>query len=133
VGFLAPHLARWFNPGAGAVRWLSWSVVWGAVVVTAADVPARLALAPVETPVGAWTALLGVPAGVALMRSGGRRRARRATVDAAAVRTAPQAVSSGSVSGAPRPEAPGHTRGSRDAGGGAAPVPGEPTGTEDAR
>ncbi|GGU58375.1 Fe(3+)-citrate import system permease protein YfmE [Streptomyces lavendofoliae] len=70
VGFLAPHLARWFNPGAGAVRWLPWSAAWGAVVVTVADVPARLALAPVETPAGAWTALLGVPAGVALMRSG---------------------------------------------------------------
>ncbi|MGX2993459.1 FecCD family ABC transporter permease [Streptomyces sp. JNUCC 64] len=70
VGFLAPHLARWFDPAAGAVRWLPWSAAWGAVVVTVADVPARLALAPVETPVGAWTALLGVPAGVALMRSG---------------------------------------------------------------
>ncbi|WP_432121522.1 FecCD family ABC transporter permease [Streptomyces sp. S1] len=70
VGFLAPHLARWFDPAAGAVRWLPWSAAWGAVVVTVADVPARLALAPVETPAGAWTALLGVPAGVALMRSG---------------------------------------------------------------
>ncbi|MFF4984236.1 FecCD family ABC transporter permease [Streptomyces sp. NPDC001046] len=74
VGFLAPHLARWSAPGAGAVRWLPWSAAWGAAVVTVADVPARLALAPVETPAGAWTALLGVPAGVALMRSGGRRR-----------------------------------------------------------
>ncbi|MEU7296713.1 iron ABC transporter permease [Streptomyces exfoliatus] len=70
VGFLAPHLARRFAPASGAVRWLPWSAAWGAVVVTVADVPARLALAPVETPAGAWTALLGVPAGVALMRSG---------------------------------------------------------------
>ncbi|MFP8907874.1 FecCD family ABC transporter permease [Streptomyces atacamensis] len=76
VGFLAPHLARWFAPAAGAVRWLPWSAAWGAVVVTVADVPARLALAPVETPVGAWTALLGVPVGVALTRSGGRGRGR---------------------------------------------------------
>nr|WP_277350992.1 iron chelate uptake ABC transporter family permease subunit [Streptomyces chilikensis] len=76
VGFLAPHLARRFLPGAGAVRWLSWSAAWGAVVVTVADVPARLALAPVETPAGAWTALLGVPAGVALMRSGDGRTRR---------------------------------------------------------
>ncbi|MFE5832149.1 FecCD family ABC transporter permease [Streptomyces sp. NPDC056508] len=74
VGFLAPHLARWFAPGSGAVRWLPWSAAWGAVVVAVADVPARLALAPVETPAGAWTALLGVPAGVALMRSGRRGR-----------------------------------------------------------
>ncbi|MGW0915373.1 FecCD family ABC transporter permease [Streptomyces sp. NPDC002784] len=77
VGFLAPHLARWFNPAAAAVRWLPWSAAWGAVVVAVADVPARLALAPVETPVGAWTALLGVPAGVALLRWGNRRPAAR--------------------------------------------------------
>ncbi len=30
--------------------------------------PARLLLAPVETPVGAWTALFGVPVGVALLK-----------------------------------------------------------------
>ncbi|MFJ5708310.1 iron ABC transporter permease [Streptomyces sp. NPDC093105] len=90
VGFLAPHLARWFSPGAGAVRWLVWSAAWGAVVVAVADVPARLALAPVETPAGAWTALLGVPAGVALMRT--RRRSRttgRASTGGGAVRVPP--------------------------------------------
>ncbi|MEE1756611.1 FecCD family ABC transporter permease [Streptomyces sp. SP18CS02] len=75
VGFLAPHLARALRPAADAVRWLPWSAVCGALVVACADQPARLALAPVETPVGAWTALLGVPAGVALLRAG--RRARR--------------------------------------------------------
>ncbi|WP_267132755.1 FecCD family ABC transporter permease [Streptomyces durbertensis] len=75
VGFLAPQLARRFNPGGDAVSWLPWAAVWGAVVVVVADVPARLALAPVETPVGAWTALLGVPAGVLLLRraTGGAR------------------------------------------------------------
>lgn len=73
VGFLAPHLARRLNPMADAVRWLPWSAAWGAVVVAVADVPARLALAPVETPVGAWTSLFGVPVGVALLRSGKRR------------------------------------------------------------
>lgn len=70
VGFLAPHLARRLRPEADAVRWLPWSAVWGALVVACADAPARLALAPIETPVGAWTALLGVPAGVALLRTG---------------------------------------------------------------
>ncbi|MEW1655552.1 iron ABC transporter permease [Streptomyces sp. NPDC093707] len=88
VGFLAPHLARWFNPASGAVRWLPWSAAWGAVVVAVADVPARLALAPAETPVGAWTALLGVPAGVALMRSGrrGRSGGRKAAAPARGLR-----------------------------------------------
>ncbi|MDK1475266.1 iron ABC transporter permease [Streptomyces sp. 549] len=75
VGFLAPQLARRLDPSGDAVRWLPWSALWGAVVVVVADLPARLALAPVETPVGAWTALLCVPAGVLLLRSG--RRARR--------------------------------------------------------
>ncbi|MFE7132971.1 FecCD family ABC transporter permease [Streptomyces sp. NPDC057638] len=73
VGFLAPHLARWLNPGGDALRWLPWSAVWGAALVAVADLPARLALAPIETPVGAWTALLGVPAGVALLRTRGVR------------------------------------------------------------
>jgi iron complex transport system permease protein len=78
VGFLAPHLTRRLNRGSGAVRWLPWSAAWGAVVVTVADLPARLALAPVETPAGAWTALLGVPVGVALLRTGGSNRPRPA-------------------------------------------------------
>ncbi|MEE1941057.1 iron ABC transporter permease [Streptomyces sp. TRM 70361] len=83
VGFLAPHLARRLRPDAGAVRWLPLAAVWGAAVVVCADLPARLALAPVETPVGAWTALLGVPAGVALLRTGrGGRTDRPAPVPA---------------------------------------------------
>ncbi|MTE21549.1 iron chelate uptake ABC transporter family permease subunit [Streptomyces sp. TRM43335] len=81
VGFLAPHLARRLLPDAGAVRWLPLSAVLGAVAVVCADLPARLALAPVETPVGAWTALLGVPVGVALLRTG--RRARPTGTEAA--------------------------------------------------
>lgn len=73
VGFLAPHLARRLRPELDAVGWLPWSAAWGALAVAVADLPARLALAPVETPVGAWTALLGVPVGVALTRGGVKR------------------------------------------------------------
>ncbi|WP_372502989.1 FecCD family ABC transporter permease [Streptomyces rhizoryzae] len=73
VGFLAPHLARRLWPAGTAVGWLPGAALLGAVTVLLADLPARLALAPVETPVGAWTALLGVPAGVVLLRSGRRR------------------------------------------------------------
>ncbi|MGR8011936.1 FecCD family ABC transporter permease [Streptomyces hypolithicus] len=73
VGFLAPQLARRLRPEADALSWLPWSAIWGALIVLCADQPARLALAPVETPVGAWTALLGVPAGVVLLRLGRTR------------------------------------------------------------
>ncbi|MFI1884572.1 FecCD family ABC transporter permease [Streptomyces jumonjinensis] len=76
VGFLAPQLARRLRPEADAVTWLPWSATAGALAVACADLPARLALAPVETPVGAWTALLGIPAGLALLgrgRPGGPR------------------------------------------------------------
>lgn len=75
VGFLAPHLARRLHPDGGAAGWLVRSAGCGAIVVLCADQPARLALAPVETPVGAWTALVGVPVGVVLLKRG-RRPAR---------------------------------------------------------
>ncbi|MFJ6569076.1 FecCD family ABC transporter permease [Streptomyces sp. NPDC091292] len=77
VGFLAPQLARRLRPDGDAVRWLPWAAVWGALVVALADLPARLALRPIETPVGAWTALLGVPAGVVLLKTAGKRRGTR--------------------------------------------------------
>ncbi|MFH8616047.1 FecCD family ABC transporter permease [Streptomyces sp. NPDC017979] len=78
VGFLAPALARRLRPTADAVRLLPWSVAFGGSVVALADLPARLALAPVETPVGAWTALLGVPTGVLLLKRRAPRGAKRA-------------------------------------------------------
>ncbi|MFI8320534.1 FecCD family ABC transporter permease [Streptomyces sp. NPDC085529] len=120
VGFLAPHVARWFSPDAGAVRWLVWSAAWGAVVVAVADVPARLALAPVETPAGAWTALLGVPAGVALMRT---RRRSRTTGGGSAVRVPP--------AGPRTPETA--EAADRAPGGVGSPPPVDTTGAEDAR
>lgn len=104
VGFLAPHLARRLDPAGSAVGWLPWSAAWGAVVVAVADVPARLALAPVETPVGAWTALLGVPAGVALLRSGRRRPTAPRAAGSAAVSLEPP----GPRGTEPSPETPGH-------------------------
>ncbi|MFJ4687011.1 FecCD family ABC transporter permease [Streptomyces sp. NPDC088789] len=88
VGFLAPQLARRLCPRGDALSWLPWSVVWGALIVLCADQPARLALAPVETPVGAWTALLGVPVGVALLRTRrGTRKPGRSAAHSGAVTT----------------------------------------------
>jgi iron complex transport system permease protein len=141
VGFLAPHLSRWFDPAAGTVRWLPWSAAWGAVVVMVADVPARLALAPVETPAGAWTALLGVPVGVALMRSGGRRRAaRRGPAASAAAREplpGPRKTAFGAADEGPRAGTSDHARGGDDPGrGGSGGPPSRAlrtTGGEDAR
>ncbi|RJL24229.1 iron chelate uptake ABC transporter family permease subunit [Bailinhaonella thermotolerans] len=61
VGFLAPLLARRLRPHGEARAWLPWSAALGAAVTVVADLAARTALDPVETPLGAWTALAGVP------------------------------------------------------------------------
>lgn len=68
VGFLAPVVARRLRPHAGIRVWLPWSAALGALVTLTADVAARLAFAPVETPLGAWTALAGVLTGAFLLR-----------------------------------------------------------------
>ncbi|MFE3454884.1 FecCD family ABC transporter permease [Nonomuraea sp. NPDC059194] len=68
VGFVAPLLARRLRPRGEARTWLPWTAALGAVVTATADLAARLALAPVETPLGAWTALVGVLVGAVLLR-----------------------------------------------------------------
>ncbi|MBB2910751.1 iron complex transport system permease protein [Streptosporangium becharense] len=70
VGLIAPLLARRLRPSGDARVWLPWSAALGASVTAAADLAARLALAPVETPLGAWTAFAGVLAGALLFRGG---------------------------------------------------------------
>jgi iron complex transport system permease protein len=68
VGFLAPVVARRLRPHADVRVWLPWSATLGALVTLMADLAARLAFAPVETPLGAWTALAGVLTAAALLR-----------------------------------------------------------------
>jgi iron complex transport system permease protein len=68
VGFLAPVVARRLRPHADVRVWLPWSAALGALVTLAADLAARLVFAPVETPLGAWTALAGVLVGAVLLR-----------------------------------------------------------------
>jgi iron complex transport system permease protein len=67
VGFLAPLLARRFLPGADARAWLPVAAGCGAILTAAADLAARLAFAPVETPLGAWTAALSILGGIILL------------------------------------------------------------------
>lgn len=71
VGLLAPHIARRLRPADDALGWLPASALCGALVVVLADLCARLALAPIESPLGAWTALAGVVGGLALARRQG--------------------------------------------------------------
>ncbi|MCE7083084.1 iron ABC transporter permease [Streptomyces sp. ST2-7A] len=107
VGFLAPQIARRLDPTGHAVRWLPWSIAWGAAIVVVADLPARLALAPVETPVGAWTALVGVPVGLLLLRSG-HRSAGGGKRSGAGAGDRPTSVPQGSGTGGPAGEGNGH-------------------------
>lgn len=67
VGLLVPHLVRlaWKRDFRSL---LPLSALAGAVLLVAADGVSRVAIAPVELPVGAVTALLGVPFFVSLLR-----------------------------------------------------------------
>lgn len=60
VGLLAPHLVR-LGGGRGAKTLLPGAALGGAALLCGCDALARGAFAPVEVPVGIWTALLGVP------------------------------------------------------------------------
>jgi iron complex transport system permease protein len=68
IGFLAPQLARLM---AKSPAW--WSMVFGALLVAAADLAARTVLYPVELPVGGLTAVIGVAVGVLVLA---RKRVR---------------------------------------------------------
>jgi iron complex transport system permease protein len=60
VGLVAPHVARrWV--GARHRRLVPAAALGGAILVTGADVAARVAFAPREVPVGLWTAAVGGP------------------------------------------------------------------------
>lgn len=68
VGLVVPHLAR--RAGARAHRGaILASALAGAALVIAADVIARVALRPTELPLGAVTALVGVPFFLVRLRS----------------------------------------------------------------
>lgn len=60
VGLVAPHVARRLAPLTLSAQAAA-SVLVGAAFVVGADLLARIAFAPLEVPVGAVTALVGVP------------------------------------------------------------------------
>jgi iron complex transport system permease protein len=66
VGLITPHLARMLV-GADHRRLVPASILLGGTLLTCADTAARSLFAPRQLPVGALTALLGVPIFLALM------------------------------------------------------------------
>lgn len=60
VGLVSPHLAR-FTVGTDNRYLIPVSALYGALLVTAADLAARLVIAPSEIPMGIFTALVGAP------------------------------------------------------------------------
>ncbi|GIW10538.1 MAG: ferrichrome ABC transporter permease [Dehalococcoidia bacterium] len=68
VALVAPHLARQALRTSDARFVLLIAPVLGAVLLVAADQLARLLFFPLETPVGAWTVLLGGPLALLLVR-----------------------------------------------------------------
>ena len=71
VGLIVPHITR-FLVGTD-YRWLiPCSAVLGGILLIAADIVGRMVNAPFETPVGAITALVGVPFFIYLARKEGR-------------------------------------------------------------
>ncbi|MDB4907582.1 MAG: ABC-type transporter, integral rane subunit [Gemmatimonadetes bacterium] len=67
VGLVVPHLARRIAPGRHRALLVACALV-GAVLVVAADLIARVARSPAELPLGAVTALIGVPFFLARLR-----------------------------------------------------------------
>jgi iron complex transport system permease protein len=66
VGLVTPHLVR-LALGSDNRVVLPVAAVLGGVLLMAADLAARVVIAPRELPVGALTALVGVPLFLALM------------------------------------------------------------------
>ncbi len=60
IGIVAPHAIR-LTAGAGHRRLLPLSALAGAVLLSGADIPARILAAPAEIPIGVLTAAIGAP------------------------------------------------------------------------
>jgi iron complex transport system permease protein len=67
VGLIVPHLLRMIGGSDNRFLLLS-SAMLGGIVLTSADLLARLALAPAELPIGIVTSVVGVPIFILLLR-----------------------------------------------------------------
>lgn len=67
IGLMVPHAARLLWRSDFRLL-LPFSALGGAILLTAADAGSRIVVAPQELPIGAITALLGVPFFLAIMR-----------------------------------------------------------------
>jgi iron complex transport system permease protein len=72
VGLIVPHTLRLIF-GADHRLLLPASLIGGAAFMVAADLIARVAIAPAEIPVGAITALCGGPFFIYMLRREGRK------------------------------------------------------------
>ena len=72
IGLVIPHITRGLV-GVDYRYIIPCSAVLGALLLVLADLAARLVNAPFETPVGAMTALIGVPFFLYLARRDGRK------------------------------------------------------------
>ena len=72
IGLMAPHLVRGAS-GADQRRVLPLAAAAGAVLLLLADTAARTVAIPAEVPVGIFTALIGAPMFLALLRGMARR------------------------------------------------------------
>ena len=61
IGLVVPHIARRVSGATGHRAVLLGSAIIGAILVVLADLLARVALPPAELPLGAVTAMIGVP------------------------------------------------------------------------
>ena len=68
IGLLAPHLVRRSLGSEDPRKVLAFSALMGAALLTMADVGAKFAIVASETPVGLWTAVLGGPVLLLLLR-----------------------------------------------------------------
>lgn len=73
VALLAPHLARAILRTENAATILPATAIIAALLLVGADLLARTAAAPLELPIGMWTAVLGGPLFIALVRNRMRR------------------------------------------------------------